>query len=91
VVNSQADHGPSILRGPLQAVLPEPAPPALPVHVLDLPRAQGLERPVRVASADLHVPAALRRPLENLRHVRRAPLREAVADARSIQRPKKAP
>jgi len=68
--------------------MPEPAPPALPARVLDLPRALDLERHVPAALADLHVPAALRRPLE-MRHVRRALLPEAVADARSIRRPKK--
>jgi hypothetical protein len=53
-------------------------------------RVQALEHPERVlASADHHVRAAhLRQPARRL--VRRARPREAVADARSIPRPKKA-
>ena len=68
--------------------MPEAARLVRPAHVPVLLLALALEHPVLVALADLHVPAALRRPLE-MRHVRRAHLPEAVADARSIRRPKK--
>jgi hypothetical protein len=61
---------------------------ALPAPVPALPLAPALDHPVRVASAALHVPAALHPPARP--RARRVLLPEAAADARSIQRPKKA-
>ena len=91
--NSQAARGPSTQLAPHRAAMPVLEEQEHPVDrepVPDSVLVLALEHPERdLASADHHVQAAHhRQPVK--RPVRRAPLREAAADARSIPRPKKA-